>query len=731
VYQSSTSPFYARYNGTLNEGASAILGFSTQDKDAWNSSKAFYSDVVGENILIGRDHVVGPESSGHIRIGNQGQWGAYASYDAITYYGNLIHSPYYPTGEVAPGLRAFGGAPSMTSAAGAFSTITAAGSASSYSAANFANALIPEQTGTRRDIFGGGFKYLWDGWTFTADYKHEHKEGTLEQSFYFGGSGLTTAMPINFDSERYDVKALYANKIVQAQFTYSFLNFRDNNVAFIAPDVFSGTANSYSTAFGSNGTPTAAIQQATMALSEMPSNSAHYLTGNVGYNLTSDTRLAANVRAGLELQNAPLPPAGGGASLFANPGYPLLASNPPSLSGLARVYQGNVTATSRPFANADIRAEYAFDMRDVDTSSYGISGMTHGLELGNFGPPALAGEYSVPQQWSKQKAIVEAGYRILHDTKVTVGYNFSAVDRSVAQVGRNNENTGLVKITQSIPAANVTATAQYSHSDRTASAVHADLPWQAFENSSSAGYPSITFYQAARVQDAVKLRASWTPQDEMNVSLRGRLVNNTYTYPAGIIGNARDYVASIGSDLTYSPTARLSGTLFYTYDEIYYGNRGAGAPYWINGGYGWSASSTDTLHTVGLSTDYKISDKAKVSFAYTYATGDVAYNLFDGVTTTSCTPACGVSSAAFVNVVAPPTIGTTMHSLMVNGQYEVSPRVTLIGGYQYSMFKDQDWAYTAWQSVTQTSATGYQVTSGAQAPVDHVSVVIARVRVKF
>ena len=725
-YQSSNSPFFGRYTGEAKSGARADLDFVLKDGDAWNSGQSSYWSVTGTNLLYGRDHSVGPESSIDARLGEQGHWGVYAGYDAISYIGNSIYSPYYSTGAISPGLRAYGGAPSMTSAAGAYTTITALGSPTSYSAAGFANGLLPIDTGTRRDIFKTGAKYYWDNWLITSDISLEHKEGTLEQSTYFGVNPAF-AMPINYDTNRYDVKASYATKRLQASLSYTLSTFRDNNSLFVAPDVFSGTASSYNSAFQAVGTPTAPIQQANMAYSQMPSSEAHYITGQAGYALTPTTRISGNFRVGMEMQDDNLPGAGSGASLAANPTVNLLALNPTSLHGLARIYQGNVQIASRPLTDLDVKVNYSADIRDVDTSQYGIAGMTHGLELGNFIPNSA---FSVPQGWTKQKLSAEAGYKILPETKLSLGYSLNEVDRSVAQVGRNVENVGWAKLAAALPSWHTNGYVMFTYSDRDASAIHTDLPWQYFNGTSAAGYPSITFYQAARKQEAVKTRASYSPNEEYQFSVNGKLTNNSYTYPAGVIGNSRDYSGTVGPEINYQPTNKLSLNLFYNYEEIYYGNRGAGAPYWVNGGYGWSASSTDSTHTVGLNGSYKATDKLTLGLGYTYATGDVSYNVFDGVTSAACA-ACAVSSAAYANVVAPPSVNTTMHNLMASGEYELNSRVALWGGYQYNMFKDNDWAYTAWSAVTQTSATGFTTGSGATAPKDHENVISAKVKFKF
>lgn len=729
-YQSSDSPFFGRYTGYSKEGFTGTVDFSLGHRDAVDSGKTGYYEIIGQDLGYGADKAIGPESSINAKAGFQGSWGVSAGFDSISYVGNTIHSPYYNTGALAPGFRPYGGAPSMNSAAGAFTTISPTGGATAYSAQNFANAMLIETTGTRRDALSAGGKFLKDNWTITSDIRTEHKEGTLEQSVYLGAQ-QAIALPINYDTTRYDVKAAYQTRALQAQLGYTFSKFSDNNGAFIFQDTVAGGANSQ-TAAGAN-PPGAAIAmyQVNGAYSQMPSNSAHYVTGMVGYNVTNTTRVNANFRYGLEMQDDQLPPAGYGSSFAVNPNLALLASNPSSLAGLARVYQGSVQATSRPITNLDLKAGYSVDGRDVATASSTIAGMTHALEGGNFTLGAPDGSGTVaPQNWTKQKATVEGTYRVLQNTKLTLGYTLNEADRGVAQAGRNIENTGSIKLATSVPSIGVNGSVSYAHSDRSASATHVDLPWQAFSGDPAAGFPSMTFYQAARVQDVVKVRGDYMPTEELVFGVNGRLTNNTYTYPTNVVGNSRDYNASVGPDITFSPNKSLTANLFYTYEEVYYGNRGAGAAYDLNGGYGWSASSTDAIHTLGASADWKATDRLKVGFAYTYSSGDLSYMLFDGITSASCL-ACAVSSAAYANVANPPTIGTTMHSLQVHGTYAVAPNIDLWAGYQYSMFKDNDWAYTAWSAVTQTTATGYTVSSGAAAPASHANVVMTKVRLKF
>src|SRR5262249_45224122 len=144
---------------------------------------------------------------------------------------------------------------------------------------NATHAMRPLQTGVRRDIFGGTFKYIWNNWTFTGQFRHEHKEGSLEESIYGPFSGAAFGLPINYDTDRYDATASYTTRHLQGQVQYTFSHFRDN-VAFV--NLPYATSN------------TAAPFQRSAAYSLPPSNSAHYLTVMAATDVVPYVRLNLN-----------------------------------------------------------------------------------------------------------------------------------------------------------------------------------------------------------------------------------------------------------------------------------------------------------------------------------------------------------------------------------------------------------------------------------------------------
>lgn len=708
--QTQTSPVYGRYTGFTKSGASFLGGFNLKGGDAWNSGRTDYFSITGRDLDYTSDKIA-PEGSVDARVGQQGRWGAQVFYDSISWTGDNFYSPYAGNGVVAPGLTPFGGA--SATAAGPFTT--------AYYTAQpnlLANALLLEGSGVRRDILGGSGKLIWGAWTITGSLRHEHKSGDIIQTTFLSAvnGGNPFAQPVDYDTDRYDVKASFFTPRLQTVLGYTYSKFSDNNLAFNLPNYVSSTALPF---------------QATAVYSLPPSTDAHYVTGNLGYNISHSTRLMANARFGIEMNNSPLPQATGlplsvldptGASALA------VAKTPTSNSALARVYSANVTATSDPLPKLDLLASYGVDGRVMATSPF----VTYAESVHPEGAfsPARGFAYAYPQGWTKQKAQVEAGYRLLPSTKLSVGYTFEDEHTEIASVPHARTNAIEAKVATH-PTTNLDGSLTVEHEVRSGK-VNFAQPTQFLVagvgpiSAAASGAPSsLPFYEAPMTVDSAKFRADYNVSEQLLTGVNGRIAYHDYHYPSGINGVNRDYNASIGPDITYRPTKDVSGHLFYTYEEIYYDNGGNGAPYFLNGGYGWRAKTTNEIHTVGLSGDWRPVSKLKVGADYVFSYGDIFYGMYDGIVTP-------VTTQTYQNVQNLPDVKTTMHSFKLRGEYELLPNVSLLAGYGYDMLKDNDWAYSAYGPVLLTSLTnGFAVTSGQTAPSYHVHSLYTAVRLKW
>jgi hypothetical protein len=210
--------------------------------------------------------------------------------------------------------------------------------------------------------------------------------------------------------------------------------------------------------------------------------------------------------------------------------------------------------------------------------------------------------------------------------------------------------------------------------------------------------------------------------------VNGKVEANRYHYLSGQTGTDRDQNASIGPDVTFVPNPAVSLHTFYTYQEIYYGNHGNGVASTLNGGYGWTASTTDSIHTAGLAGDWKITDRLKVGTEYTFSYGDISYALFDGgLTSTSAT------ALSYYNIQNLPTINSSMHSLKVHAEYQLTDNISMMAGYGFDLYKDNDWAYGWNPVVISTASTGQSanLNSAESQSSYRIHTVYTSMRVKF
>lgn len=722
---------YGRYNGFTEEGVDGLFAFRSITEGTWDSGNTNYFMFFGSDLNVQTgNHLgtaqnpagpglpgssfsdgayqkstlndLGPDASLGFSIGDQGHWDISGNYNAISYTGNVINSIYTMNGAVgtlnAP-LVPFGGA--TLHAAGPITALTPAGALAGEQ---------PFQVGTRRDIFGLTGSYNWNDWKITGAVREEHKEGTMEQSFDGVAGGTAFTQPVNYDTQRYDVRADYATPQVQAQLGYFLSNFTDHNQAAFLPRPTSGTAAPF---------------QVASLYALPPSNYAQYWTGMVGYNVMPGTRVTANARYGLETQNSSVPsnvgdpalvaggPPGGFAGLNNFNGV-WAGTSSPSPDIVAQVFQGNVGVTSAPVKNWNFLANYSVDGRWVSLDQVGgVYGSGSGDTVG-----ATPYAYIVPQEWFKQKIKGEADYKILpqSNTKLYLTYQFDDVDRSNAQVGTSWTNTASLGVSS-----NLGPTFQgrtfYTFIDRSGVVDY----WTAWANLSNGNgnfistTPSVAYYQAPMTANAANLRFDYAPGGAFSAGIQIKGEEDDFHYPsttdnapAGtapgnlqnqIYGIKHDYNLTAGIDGNYRMAADLNFHAYYTYEQIFYDNLGNGdcadstgtaqPPAGIcptSAGY-FQNTYTSGVHSAGLSAEWKATDKLKIGAFYTFAYGSVMFGEFNGVFVTT-TP-----NNSFQNVSNYPDEHTLMNTVSLKASYALTDNIELGAGVQYAQFYDSDWQF--------------------------------------
>ncbi len=780
---------YGRYNGFTEEGVDGLFGFSSLTVPRWDSNGTMYWDFTGDNIDfqfgddLGRapypcrpfggqcqtnsfkdsnysgqtNNNIGPDAALNFGVGNQGQWGFDAWYNAISYTGNIIDSIYTVNGDSATlnGLPPWGGATNAPRHEG----ITAAGPhVPNYTYPNsleIAGAEQPYQVGTRRDRLGLDGKYIWNDWTLSFQVSHEHKEGSLEELIDQSWGGQAFTLPIDYDTDTLRLTAAYSTAQVQAQFGYMFSHFTDNNIAIALPFPASGTSAPFAMT-GLYSTP--------------PSNDAQYFTAMLGYNLPWwQSRINVNGRYGVEMQDNTYPAntadlnlATSGFGGFSNLNSSVQGTGSTSPNIMAQVVQGGVALTSAPFTNFNARLFYNLDERDVSENqcstrpSIGIPVTACAVYGGGASPDASANTatYVVPQEWLKQKVGGQVDYHLWsqYNTNLTAGYSFLDISRSNAQVGSSQTsdvNVGLSSMLNSVVMGRIT----YDYIDRSGT-LNYWVPWAALEGTTGAdAAPSGAYYQAPMTSNGVTLRTDYSPGGPYSGGLQFKAVNEDFHYP-GTVGGANltpvnlvnqvegvksDYNFTVGIDGNYKPVEGVNLHGYYNYEQIYFNNLGNGAC--ANSNTGACAGSagyfqnkyTSGVNTVGVSGEWQATDRLKLGLNYTFSYGSVMFGQFNGV----YVPLNTVTQT-YQDVANYPDNKSIMNALTVTARYQLTPNMTLSVGGTYAMFVEHNWQDNACTPMLTTglcsgpSGTSISIlTPGYVSPNYNVGAVMASLKVKW
>jgi outer membrane protein OmpA-like peptidoglycan-associated protein len=697
------NPYQAgRYTGLNTTGVDFFSNFDLYGGAPWYStSSSRYYELQGNNLVFQTSNNFGGwgvnrsqfansisndlvnNGSVEFKAGDQGLWGVAVHYDAITYTGNTIDSLYSfngAQGVLNNNLAPFGGA-----------TATAKGPVTTFTIPQLqaTGAMQAFLTGTRRNIVGGEGKYIWGDWTFTGAWSYEHKYGSMEESASVNFGGSSFAIPIDSDTLRFDARAEYTNRLWQGLFQYTFSHYSDNFTFVALPFPVSGTAVPF---------------QRQAAYSTPPSNTAQYLTAELGSNhLIPLTRVNLNVRVGLEKQDNTFSPNTADPNLAGTPGATGLllrqfGTTATSPDIIAEVYQVKLTADSHPFTNAEVKAWYGLDARNVSLNQFKVqTGATGGYStdsnLNGF-------EFVVPQNWLKNNFGGEFSYHILpeSDTQLKIGYNGNATQRSNAQVGHSYTSTANATLLSQLgPQAN--GKLEFVYTDRSGQLSYL-TPWLNLDGPPGSPIYSGAFYQAPMTGESLTARADYQPLQNLSTSLYVTFKNENYHYPAtdaaaGITpaiaaanpppftgvgqGIKQDYALVIGPDIYYQPTSNTNLHLYYTYELLFYNNQGNGACTTLpitpdcRGTIGFFRDEYNSgTQTVGVNGEWAVNERLKLRADYTFSYGNVWFTQFNGVFVAKLTP-----GDSFQNVTNYPDTKSLMNNIAVSATYKLTSWIEL------------------------------------------------------
>jgi MtrB/PioB family decaheme-associated outer membrane protein len=396
----------------------------------------------------------------------------------------------------------------------------------------------------------------------------------------------------------------------------------------------------------------------------------------------------------------------------------------------AENFFGNLALTSRPIQGADFRASYTIDARENHEAHVYVPSATYMLtsDGGTHGPIG-----NTPLSTMTQTGKLEAGYRVIPSTKVSLNYTYTDKQQDYSVTDRNHENAMGGRVNTAFTS-DVNGSLGYTHSVRTASAYNDNAAWMANGYLSGASNPQGVgmYYLAARTRDEVKGNVSAGITDSVTVGLNGRLSKDNY--PNSLFGVTNDHTYSAGPDVSFVHSKSVTSHFFYTFEEVYTAmnsttsNNLAATSQRTD----WTLNNKDTVHTVGMDTDWHVNDKLKVRLFENLSYGGTNFDegsVFLG----SPTPMTAAGLAYFVTpgsiASSLPASKTVTASIGFSGEYQLADNISLLGGYSFERSMDKDYLFGQQNS----SSNGTTVSSiGADGnPSYAIHVIQASVRVKW
>ena len=660
--QDNSSALFGRYNGMSDAGVHPTLSAHVGGGDAWDSGKTFFYDLKVDNLTNNHNRLF-PDSSATLKIGERGKWNASVSYDNITYLQSTsFHTAYNSDGSLAQGAA---GGISLTGLTLANPT--------SATAANVSNAaatiLTTQRVGTQRNKVGLSFfdQFLPD-WTFSTAYSHEHKSGTKENSLLQGaGTGLNSASGdfvyfpevVDYDTDRFNAVVAYTTPDLQVRLTYALSNFKDNRTDMVLADPFNAN--------GIISVPKSATY-ATPA-----SNWSHQLNAQLGYSLPLQSRVNLTLGYGMSFQNATFAPES------TNPSVVVPSGIGTSFDGKMHTFFGAFTFTSQPINKLDLRLNYTIDDRDNqsprltyhyllnDTASYG------------------AITQNAPYSYQYQKASAEIGYRLLPETRASVGYTYEKRWRNYSAVNQNLTDIVYGHINSQIRP-DVTFTLGASSDDRHSSLYNGAYAWSVLGDNQSNQVDANGmkhYLEAPRRRNTYNGELAWTPNAKLSLSASGNYFDEKYGQT--LYGLTRSHGGFADGDINFEPTKTLATHAFYTYQETFYLLQdrvtpgGGGAPFY------WSLGTPNIVHTYGASVKWRATPKLTLNAETSYQHGATAYNEVG-----NASGSLGSSPWNF-HVVTLPSNHTMMTNLNLTLDYQLQPGAMVSLGWLYQYLKSLDY----------------------------------------
>ncbi|MDJ0905690.1 MAG: MtrB/PioB family decaheme-associated outer membrane protein [Woeseiaceae bacterium] len=472
---------------------------------------------------------------------------------------------------------------------------------------------------------------------FYADYRRQEREGTgiMAGSFFTQASYLPR--PIDDYTDRFDVGVAYAGDSFTFNLGY-FGSYYRNELDSLAWD-----------------NPFTSFAGADMGqLAVEPDNDFHQVSFSAAYFASTwNTVIALSAAQGKGEQNASLLP------YTINPTIPAPAILLGDIDGKVDTTNYALTLTTRPLDKLNVKLAYRYDERDNGTPvNTWTRVITDAVDSGDI-------ETNIPYSFERSRLSLSGTYRLLDTVTISGGWDRSEIDRDFQEVASQDEDTGWGKLRWR-PTAYLEATFKGGGSRREIDDYDTDV--------------GLTFGQNPLMR---KYNLAHRARDFAEVALSASLIDTPISIGMTYLWAEDDYSKSElgmieGSEdrftVDFNWAVGESSTVYLTagseaLESLQRGSETFAGPEWE------ASHDDDFTHYGGGFRIAGIGEKVDLTFDYTRSDGETEILVTGPV----------VAAAPL------PELESTMDSLRLAFNYNVSERLAIDVNARWERFEAEDW----------------------------------------
>lgn len=607
---------------------------------------------------------------------------------------------------------------SLTLPPGVASTVQAATPATRGSVmAGFLVNAAPTDLSFLTTKAGFKMKYnLTDSLDVGVRYTFTQKDGTIPFGTGFGGPGSLIELPAPLFNRTHQVEA-------KTQYARPGWNVSLGGAASIFDQ---GIDNiTFDNPLSATDSPTVASRGRTTM---DPNNQAYNLFLSGGLALPLQTRVTGKVSYGWRLQTQDFVPHTINPALAANP---LLALPKRDLDGDVQTTLVTINGTSRPITTVPLTLSGGYRFYDFNNRSSEIEFTAHTVRDTSLTAETRA---NAPFSYTKQNGRLDAGYSLLKDLHLNMGYEWERWDRDPKYREVQTSDEHFLKTSLDFTPIdwlllrgayrrswrNIDKYVPQAHHAHIVTDIEGETDPEVLELQ---GQSTLLrkFDEADRTRDRVEILASITPIETLNFTATYGLMRDDFDKSPLGLQESRGW--SLGGDLAYSPRPWLSFFVNYMREEFKYDQLSRSRPVVGNVStatalapgcaftspsaatsnavcdftdFNWRSINRDRVDTYGVGADVSlIPNRLNLRLSYSFSDADTIIDSSNPVAPELHPPTTGATQRATATAVRYPLANTNLHTLIAALRYNMTKNWSLNGEYRFEQFRETDWATDA------------------------------------